>query len=970
VSRSPGFYCSTPSLNNITTLFESFQASLRAATPPSSSPLADSSKNISASAHEPTLPRSSPEAVETRPTATGSPRMTSPRDVPSMSPTTHNISLSFSLPENITLPVCVPHDAPDQEHNRVDPSLTPEAVNPSSRIYPSAHDDQAPREVMEYLMEQVSSLVDLAPALVNKVDKHTDTPLTPKVNPSIEEQHQAKDIQVSHVVFDPSSLARESSNEAPQLSFDPKPKRKESANISTSPSILEMILDDPQCKDDILDSQEPASTPKTSPASSPEIEELSKKISPTGPPSARAFSKPTYVEKARMILEKCNFCEKKFYSKLASEKHIKDLYISTPPSQPSLLPIARSSESSSQILSSSEDFRTPPNVRKITIRDQRKVKNQKTSLFPVVPPYHFFCQINTDITKAQHFKTMHNLLLKNLSHRPKTSTVAIPKSSPPVQRKTETSVLKMKISVPHVEDHTDVNLSVLDQALLTGPRASPVSVVTPKISRPSLQRKLCAFEAINKNGLRLHYFRSHGQRIPPDDRFSPKSGPKRPDPALKTANCKNNATSKNPSIKFSSDAIEAVPSAGEEWLTQSNSPQDSRSKKPSLTTTVTRSKPPLSPQESRIFTNKKLTHLPVPSPTTSISKITSSNEDPSMTQDISTPDRSNDPLYPYASFSRAGVSKLSSLRAILITPLKCPLLNCKSTFGTKAWFTTNTSIKKHLNTFHKAPPSSVEFWCYFCKRKIEKNPASHPCLKNKLVLPRPTIADEDEWSCPLCKNFSTSSTLGKHNHLASHNRDNIKRAATPLTIPTSTKQRKRMLKKRVQTLAEGDPGSLPLARPVAINTSTNPDLQPIEDTDELDLLDVPEITVLSSFCEPLDALLEVDDLENAFPTFEKLVDDITETIREHFHLSLPTEKPPQASKQRRKAFDSQNAQEVQKLYKWNRRCIRNIASPSSTTCSIKKEAVFQHFNKIWGPSELEFPFPQRIIRIDHTSSSY
>ncbi|GFT48131.1 hypothetical protein NPIL_300361, partial [Nephila pilipes] len=114
-----------------------------------------------------------------------------------------------------------------------------------------------------------------------------------------------------------------------------------------------------------------------------------------------------------------------------------------------------------------------------------------------------------------------------------------------------------------------------------------------------------------------------------------------------------------------------------------------------------------------------------------------------------------------------------------------------------------------------------------------------------------------------------------------------------------------------------------------------------------------------------------DDLENAFPTFEKLVEDLTETIREHFHLSLPTEKPPQASKQRRKVFDSQNAQEVQKLYKWNRRrCIRNIASPSSTTCSVKKEAVFQHFSKIWGPSELEFPFPQRTIRIDHTSSSY
>ncbi|GFU49333.1 hypothetical protein NPIL_623271 [Nephila pilipes] len=838
VSRSPGFYCSTPTSSSITTLFENFQARLRAAIPPSSAPMADSSKDLNASSitHAPALSPSSPETVETRSTPAGSPLMTSPRDVPSMSPTTHNISLSFSLPENITLPVCVPHDAPDQDHNRVDPSLTSEDVNPSSCTYPSAPDDQAPQDVVAYLMEQVSSLVDLA--LVNEVDKHTDTPLPPKVNPeqvlllaipSIEEQLQVKDTRVAHVVFGPTSLAHEPSTEAPQLSFDPKPKREEPANI-TSPSILE-ILDDPQSKDDILDSQEPPSAPKTSPASSPEIEELSKKISPTGPPTARAFSKPTNAQKARMILERCNFCEKRFYSKLACEKHIKDLHISTPPSQPSLPPIARSSESSSQILSSSEDFRTPPNVREITIRDQPKVKKQKTSLFPVVPPYHFFCHIcvdyfDTDITKAQHFKAMHNLLLKNISHKPKTSTVAIPKSSPPVKRETETSVLKKKISVPHVEDHTDVNLSVLDQALLTGPRAGPVSVATPKISRPSLKRKvtipklptkrqspssvsvttavvhqeqqhprvaptsdnwlcrLCAFEAKNKNGLRLHYFRSHGQRIPPDDRFSPKSGLKRPDPALKTSNSKNTAKSKNPSIKFSSDAIEALPSAGEESSTQSNSPQDSRRKKPSLTTTATRSKPPLPPQESRIFTNKQFTKLPEPIPNTSISKPTSSNEDPSMTQDISMPD---------------------------------------------PWFTTNTSIKKHLNTFLKAPPTSVEFWCFICKRRIAKNPASHPCLKNKLVLPRPTIANEDEWSCHLCKSFSTSSTLGKHNHLASHNRDNIKQAATALTIPTSTKQRKRMLKRRVQTLAEGDPGSLPLARPVATNTSTNPDLQPIEE---------------------------------------------------------------------------------------------------------------------------------------------
>ncbi|GFS82582.1 retrovirus-related Pol polyprotein from type-2 retrotransposable element R2DM, partial [Nephila pilipes] len=476
------------------------------------------------------------------------------------------------------------------------------------------------------------------------------------------------------------------------------------------------------------------------------------------------------------------------------------------------------------------------------------------------------------------------------------------------------------------------------------PRVAPASV--------NWLCRLCSFEAINKNGLRLHYFRSHGHRTPPDDRFSPKSGLNGPTAASKKNTSAKNKTTNNPAVKFSNEDIEAIPSTSLEGSSLPSSQGPNRMKSAQSTST-NRPSPPLPLQESRTFVNRNFSTLPVPPLTAPTPKTTPSTNNPSSTPESNMPDRSNDPLYPYASFNRG------TLRYCFPVPhqLKCPMMSCKSTFGTKAWYTTNTSIKKHLNTFHKAPPTTVEFWCFFCKRKISKNPAGHPCLKNKLVLPRTAIIDDDDWICHICKNFSASTTLGKQNHLASHNREIIRNTATPLTIPLSTKQRKRNLKKKIQTLAEGDPGSLPLARPVATASNTSADPQPAVDTEEQDLLDVPEITVLSSFCEPLDALLEVDDLENAFPTFEKLVDDITETIREHFHLSLPNERPP-ATKQKRKVFDSQNAQEVQKLYKWNRRrCVRNIASPSSTTCSIDKDAVYQHFRKIWGPTELEFPFP-------------
>ncbi|GFT20737.1 hypothetical protein NPIL_372831 [Nephila pilipes] len=283
VNRSPDFYCSTPSSNNITTLFESFQASLRAAIPPSSSPLADPSKIISASAHESTLPRSSPEVVETRTTGTSPPRVTSPREIPSMSPTNNNISLSFSLPENITLPVCVPQDSPDQELVRVIPSTFPEFGNPSSDTSPSVHEDQVPREVVDFLLGKVSCMRDSAAVPINKEDVHVVPPLDPKVHlvqdlicsiPTTEEQQQEKAVQIQHNASETPSPAREPNTEVPLLSFDPKPKREVGASASKSPTILEMILEDPLSKDDILDSQEPPSALINTHLSSPELEEL------------------------------------------------------------------------------------------------------------------------------------------------------------------------------------------------------------------------------------------------------------------------------------------------------------------------------------------------------------------------------------------------------------------------------------------------------------------------------------------------------------------------------------------------------------------------------------------------------------------------------------------------------------------------------------------------------------------------
>ncbi|GFS76634.1 retrovirus-related Pol polyprotein from type-1 retrotransposable element R2 [Nephila pilipes] len=126
-----------------------------------------------------------------------------------------------------------------------------------------------------------------------------------------------------------------------------------------------------------------------------------------------------------------------------------------------------------------------------------------------------------------------------------------------------------------------------------------------------------------------------------------------------------------------------------------------------------------------------------------------------------------------------------------------------------------------------------------------------------------------------------------------------------------------------------------------------------EDEDSGPKIDLPQPSVLSSFLDPLDALIEVDDLSDALTSFENLMGGIVEAVQEHFHL------PPQRSStykgDNKKQFDPMNAQEVQKLYKWNRRrCVRNIACPNTNRCSIPKRILHNYFTMTWGAPNEEF----------------
>ncbi|GFT64734.1 retrovirus-related Pol polyprotein from type-1 retrotransposable element R2, partial [Nephila pilipes] len=126
-------------------------------------------------------------------------------------------------------------------------------------------------------------------------------------------------------------------------------------------------------------------------------------------------------------------------------------------------------------------------------------------------------------------------------------------------------------------------------------------------------------------------------------------------------------------------------------------------------------------------------------------------------------------------------------------------------------------------------------------------------------------------------------------------------------------------------------------------------------------IDLDNVSILASFAEPLDAILEVDDIEEAQVAFESLLDDIISIMQNHFHLAPSNESrkaPPSISSTRVKS-DPQNAQLIQRQYRWNRRkCVRNIVNPSSSFCQIEKNLLHSHFTESWAPPSVQHTFPE------------
>ncbi|GFU59198.1 retrovirus-related Pol polyprotein from type-2 retrotransposable element R2DM [Trichonephila clavipes] len=134
----------------------------------------------------------------------------------------------------------------------------------------------------------------------------------------------------------------------------------------------------------------------------------------------------------------------------------------------------------------------------------------------------------------------------------------------------------------------------------------------------------------------------------------------------------------------------------------------------------------------------------------------------------------------------------------------------------------------------------------------------------------------------------------------------------PLSLPDGPRERRAAMDKRMAPVSTGEPGEMPLAPPPDDDTSTpsqrvvDPTISEREPT--RGRIDIPKPTILSSFLEPLDTLLEIDEISGSKDHLEAIVKGITETVQDHFHLSPPTDTKG-TDKIKRKGLDLSNHQQ-------------------------------------------------------------
>ncbi|GFR10190.1 retrovirus-related Pol polyprotein from type-1 retrotransposable element R2 [Trichonephila clavata] len=274
--------------------------------------------------------------------------------------------------------------------------------------------------------------------------------------------------------------------------------------------------------------------------------------------------------------------------------------------------------------------------------------------------------------------------------------------------------------------------------------------------------------------------------------------------------------------------------------------------------------------------------------------------------------------------------------------LCCPVPRCSHSFTTRKWYTTNTSLKRHLSSFHRRPNLLVQFWCLACEKRIVQ-PARHRCLKGASLV---VNSGQGTWQCDECE-FKATTKVGLDNHMSSHRKEAAAASMPKISIPPSISKKKKSKRAKLVPISSGDPGCARLAPPA----SPQPSPQTVDESSVSGRADVAIPTVLDCFIEALDTLLEVDEISERFSHFENLVQNISETVQQHFNLVRPQ---PNSSLPLNKGADLNNPQVVQRGYRWNRRkCIRHITQANASRCPISRDAIFTHFQQVWRASPVQ-----------------
>ncbi|GFQ73017.1 retrovirus-related Pol polyprotein from type-2 retrotransposable element R2DM [Trichonephila clavata] len=671
----------------------------------------------------------------------------------------------------------------------------------------------------------------------------------------------------------------------------------------------------------------------------------------TGPPRVSPFSRPTYAAKTKHNLHRCSNCERGFYSRAALETHMEEERVldEVVQSIPQVSPKNSGSEEQ-QLITDTPAVKRPRRRRNALKNRQSQKREEKEVKAPGDTPRCSKCRITflSHEAKSEHDKGFHfSSSTKNMGLSSKAQKeskecrwctecgIYLPESitlAGHIARRHNVSRSVPSTKITHTKVVKIERANITDASISHGP--STVRVTKDKPT-PGHNCRFCERSFSSSAGLAKH-LRWHKKDLPGQRTREFRAKPS------KVIQKTRVFTQSGPSV---STALQAADPNAVSSPTHAEDNSD-------VTTCVQCG--------TRTRTRKGMTYHMLQVHGVPIHKRNDTEPTPVS------PTTSYDPAEVVYQLSEErevvpGVELVgNTIRYTFPIPreLACPKSKCSHTFRTTQWYTTNTSLKRHLTAMHKIPHNLVEFWCSICHTRIRDKPASHPCLRERGLMHE--VTQDKGWPCTDCDFVATTKT-GLLNHGMAHRRKELQSQVVQLKVPDGPRKRQLKRRKRLGPLVTGQPGDTPLAAPV-LEEQNNTEQGEDVGCARRERIDIKETLVLVSFEEPLDTLLDIEDLGDRKTHLEAIVGGVTQAVQEHFHLQRPV---TQGDSSARKGLDTQDPQKLQRAYRWNRRkCIRAITQPSGTRCTLPKEEVHSYYTKIWEATSTpaEAPLPEPPVR--------